>query len=57
MDTEDARQRAQHWRPLARDLAGDQMREKLIDLATQCDQTAEAMEHHKVGRSDKEAAG
>ena len=55
MDTEDLRQRAQHFRKLARDLDDDQLREKLLDLAMQYDQAAEAMDP-KAGASGKEAA-
>ena len=55
MDTEEARQHAQHLRRLARDLADDQMREKLLDLAKQYDQAAEAMERDEAGSSGEEA--
>jgi hypothetical protein len=51
-DSEDARQRARHWRHLVRGLADEQMREKLLDLAKQYDQMAEAMEREESGEPD-----
>jgi hypothetical protein len=54
MDWEDARQRAKHLRHLVRGLADEQMREKLLDLARQYDQTAEAMERGKSREPDDE---
>jgi hypothetical protein len=52
VDAEEARLRARHFRWLARDLIDDRLREKLLDLAKQYDQAAEAMEGDEASEWD-----